>query len=196
MGVPQIILICCEGENTEKLYFEIIQRVFRVTNISIKTITRAGQHYSLIDECVKKRQELVSNEGFAEGDIEVWAVCDRDDFSDSFTKLQSYADESGVKLAFSDPQFENYILQHFGSPNSSKNRGGNVEKELAGILLSERLGTSYNKSDLTWLENMIDMRPRTVNEAIKHADTYSNHTKQPFFTIQRLIKRIVSFRAK
>ncbi|MDR2063614.1 MAG: RloB family protein [Candidatus Nomurabacteria bacterium] len=194
--VPQMILICCEGKETEKLYFGILQRMFKVANISIKTFPQVGQHYQLIDECVKKKQEIALAEGFSLDDVEVWAVCDMDAFADNFLKLKAYADDGGVNLAFSSPQFENYILQHFGSPNNSKSRRGVVEREITDILLSKGAGMAYNKADLSWLEDMIDQKPRIVSEAIRHADTYSNHAKQPFFTVQRLTERILFFRTK
>jgi hypothetical protein len=43
---------------------------------------------------------------------------------------------------------------------------------------------------------MIDEKPRLVEEATRHADTYSVHSEKPFFTVQQLAKRILSFRVK
>ncbi|MDR1495984.1 MAG: RloB family protein [Clostridiales Family XIII bacterium] len=192
---PQIILICCEGKVTEKLYFEIIQNTFRVANISIHIFPKAGQHYHLIDKSFDTKREFAEEFGFELDDIEVWAVCDRDNLKDSFTKLKDYAEQHGVDLAFSDPQFENYLLQHFGSPNNCHKRGFELEQELTATLLNHGVGVAYDKSNLRWLAVMIDQKPRLVEEAIRHADAYSVHSKQPFFTIQRLIERILSFRA-
>jgi len=191
---PQIILICCEGKETEKLYFEILQSIFKVANITIEIFPKVGQHYRLIDKSAAKKQEFSSYFDFALDDIEVWAVCDRDNLKDSFTKLNNYAKDKDVDLAFSDPQFENYLLQHFGSPNSSRKKGFDVEQELTSTMLEYGIGMAYDKSNLRWLETMIDRKPRLVYEAIQHANTYSVHSKQPFFTVQRLIERILSFR--
>jgi hypothetical protein len=193
---PQIILICCEGKATEKLYFEILKSVYRVSGIEIEIFSKVGQHRHLIDKSAAKKQEFSTEHGFALDDIEVWAVCDRDNLKDSFTKLNNYAAEKGVDLAFSDPQFENYLLQHFGSPNNSRKRRDEVEQELTSLLIDQGRGVVYNKSDLRWLETMIDEKPRMVEEAIRHADIYSVHSKQPFFTVQQLVRRILSFRVK
>jgi hypothetical protein len=191
---PQIILICCEGKVTEKLYFEIIQNTFRVVNISIYIFPKAGQHYSLIDKSIDTKRAFAEESGFEPDDIEVWAVCDRDNLKDSFTKLKEYAEQHGVDLAFSDPQFESYLLQHFGSPSNCHKKGFELEQELTTTLLNHGFGVAYDKSNLGWLASMIDLKPRLVEEAIRHADMYSVHTKQPFFTVQRLIERILSFR--
>jgi hypothetical protein len=191
---PQIILICSEGKATEKLYFEILRDVFKVANIKIQIFPKAGQHYRLVDKCAEKKQEIASCHDFLPDDIEVWAVCDRDNLKDSFTKLSTYANEHGVYLAFSDPQFENYILQHFGSPNSSHTKGLAMARELTSIMQKHDPRLAYDKSNLKWLADMIDKKPRLVEEAVRNADMYSVHSKKPFFTVQRLTERILSFR--
>jgi hypothetical protein len=190
---PQIILICCEGKKTEKPYFEILQRIFRI-DIMIQILPKEGQNYRLIDNSVTKKQKLSLDCDFVPDDIEVWAVCDRDDLKDSFTELHEYAADKGVDLAFSDPQFENYLLQHFGSPNNSRKKRLEVERELTSVLREHGIEVVYDKSNLDWLASMIDKKPRLVDEAVRHANIYSVHTKQPFFTIQRLTERILSFR--
>ncbi|MDR2610795.1 MAG: RloB family protein, partial [Clostridiales Family XIII bacterium] len=93
---PQIILICCEGKTTEKLYFEILKNVLKISNIAIQILPKSGQHYHLIDKCAEKKQTFSSDFNFVPDDIEVWAVCDRDNLKDSFTRLNNYATDNGV----------------------------------------------------------------------------------------------------
>ncbi len=185
---PDLLLIVCEG-TTESEYFTILQRQFRLpTWIKVfpelgdhKTL---GQHAKLIQAAAEKRQDWAKNLD-DDAAIEVWAVCDRDDFRDSFIKLRDLARESAVELAFSDPQFENYLLQHF-SANRSDSRGRIVEKEL-----SDKIGLLYKKTDLSWLNDMIDRRHSIVTEAIRNADHFTKHNKKPFFTVQNLVRRLL-----
>lgn len=190
---PQLLLICCEGR-TEERYFTILRDIFRIDGINVEIMSDAGQHKKLIDACVSRKVEF-GGLGLFENtdDIEVWAVCDRDAYPDSFTRLESYSRSKGVKLAFSDPQFENFILQHFGSPNSTKSRGREVEAEVTSAILGAGKETVYSKVDLDWLRDMIDCRPKIVKEAIINAEVFSNHTKQPFFTVHKLVARLLEF---
>lgn len=191
---PDIILIVCEGK-TESIYFHILQRAFRLPTWvkilpeDIKTVHRSlGQHDALFKKAAEKREEYRNLLGAEE--IETWAVCDRDNYKDSFTKLQDAANILNINLAFSDPQFENFLLQHF-SANKSKSSGKAVEDELSYVI-SKKFPQYplYRKTDLSWLEEMIDKKHTTIESAIKNADIYANHTKQPFFTVQRLVERL------
>ena len=118
-------------------------------------------------------------------------VCDRDNYKDSYTKLKRYADDRNVLLAFSDPQFENYLLQHF-TVNNSTNRKTAVEEELTTYILARNPDYGpYQKGNLDWLDEMIDEKHAIVGMAIKNASTFSNHTRQPFFTVQKLTNRLI-----
>lgn len=196
IGQPELILICCEG-NTEAVYFSILKKRFRLPTF-IKVIPdsdteycRLGQHEHLIDMANKKRMEYADEFSIQPEHIEVWAVCDRDNYKDSFTHLQSYATNQNVHLAFSDPQFENFLLQHF-SLNKSASKKAALEKELSEYIISVKPQYApYCKGNLDWLDEMVDEKHSIIDTAIKNANTFSNHTKQPFFTIQKLIKRLL-----
>lgn len=193
---PQLLLICCEGR-TEERYFSILREVFRIDGgVDIQIISGDGQqHKTLVDLAVEKRQSVFAETGVfdSKDDIEVWVACDRDSYSDSFTKLRKYSESQGINIAFSDPQFENYLLQHFGSPNNSKSRGAVLERELTAAILASGTTAGYTKGDLEWLREMIDKRFSVATVAITHADIFSNHTKKPFFTVQRLTERLLQF---
>lgn len=193
---PDLIMIVCEGK-TEVLYFNILKRRFRIpTYVKIlpemkkEEYRSLGQHEKLIIKAVEKREEYNKELG-GDAIIEVWAVCDRDEYDGSFTKLRDFSVERGVHLAFSDPQFENFLLQHF-SQNKSKEKKRKVERELSEeILRVEPWFGLYNKADLGWLDEMIDKKHAVVDFAIRNADVFSKHNRQPFFTIQKLVKRLI-----
>ena len=143
------------------------------------------------ENAAKKRKQYSNEFDIPAEKIEVWAVCDRDNYKDSFTKLKKNAMEKDVLLAFSDPQFESYLLQHF-SLNKSVNKKVALETELSNYILSKKPQYApYRKGNLDWLDEMIDEKHAIVNMAVKNANVFSNHTKQPFFTVQNLIIKLM-----
>ena len=193
---PELILICCEG-NTEASYFNILKKCFRLpTYVKIlpdpdSDYHRLGQHERLIDNAVRKRNEYSQEFDLPLETVELWAVCDRDNYKESYTILNNYAAENEVNLAFSDPQFESFLLQHF-SPNKFAGRSNSLIAELSRQIVTVDCDfTVYRKGDLGWLDNMIEKKHEIVKEAVKNAEIFSNHTKQPFFTVQKLVNRLL-----
>lgn len=193
---PQLLLICCEGK-TEAEYFKILKKTLRVSQaIRIQIIPYNGkQHCSLIDSAANRRnqvfQEADSVVFQSENEIETWIVCDRDNYKDSYTKLERYGKNKGVKVAFSDPQFENYLLQHFDSPNAYNKKGTALERKLTNAMTKKGFSEKYAKGNLDWLRSMIDQNFSVAENAIRNADIFSKHTKKPFFTVQKLAKRLL-----
>lgn len=194
----QLLLICCEGR-TEAEYFRILKEVFRVDQaINIQIFPCNGrQHYALVDSAALKRSQILQgadNGVFqSEDEIETWIVCDRDSYRGSYTKLERYGEDKNVKVAFSDPQFEGYLLQHFGSPNRCSERGAALERKLTSTMIGGGLCEGYTKGNLEWMRVMIDHNFSIAKNAIRNADNFSNHTTKPFFTVQRLAERLLGF---
>ncbi|WP_165173145.1 hypothetical protein [Adlercreutzia sp. ZJ242] len=67
----------------------------------------------------------------------------------TFAELAKYAEEAGVFLAFSRPQFESYLLQHF---EQSKETSRDALYEKIGSHMGSYGDGKYNKADLQWLE--------------------------------------------
>ena len=109
-----------------------------------------------------------------------------------YQELLRYAQENGINLAFSCPQFETYLLQHFGYQKNRKSKK-ELEDDLNNCVLS-RYGMNYSKSDLEWLDKMVDETPYKINEAIENADKFNTHTNKPFLTVQKLTERLISLK--
>ena len=182
---PRAILILCEGV-TEKLYFDSVIRNKRVARVlSVEVLGKQGQHKSLIKKCIEKRKSLAKELEIDEKDIEVWAVCDRDSLKIGYQKLLDYAYRNNVELAFSDPQFETYLVQHFEYRRITT-RGRQLE-----IDLSEYLDAPYDKANLDWFDEMIDKEPAKLNQVILNSNRLDNNTKPPFLTVQKLTARLL-----
>ena len=107
-------------------------------------------------------------------------------------ELLRYAEESGVNLAFSRPQFESYVLQHFEQ-----------SKETVQHKIIERIEThmaengavgGYEKADLKWLEGVLLDRPKLVDIAVTNADRRIRQSSSPFLTVQNLTRRLMELR--
>lgn len=190
--VPRILLIVCEGK-TEKAYFDILSDIFRPPQfVQVMVYGQQGQHLALINNAVAKRVEQCDELGWPEEDVECWAVCDEDQMPCSYSELKHYAESHEVRLAFSAPQFEMYLLQHFV-------QSGSIDRTDVFHQLTQyrnRYGgegdyCDETKSDLTWMENVIDTTPKIVKTAITNSDIRNRSTKRPFFTVQELPRRML-----
>ncbi|MDO4538598.1 MAG: RloB family protein [Coriobacteriales bacterium] len=190
---PRALLICCEGK-TEEQYFNILLDFHRLpAYVEVEVYGQEGQHIALIDNTVAKREELCAgDDGFAEVEVECWAVCDEDKMPCSYTELKRYAEERGVRLAFSAPQFEMYLLQHF--EQSGETSKSIVFQKLSNHRKKHGGEGDYDddtKADLNWMSDAIDRKPKIVDTAIVNSDIRSHSTKRPYLTVQELTKRIL-----
>jgi len=195
---PRLILICCEG-TTEELYFNAVIDARRIPGALVPPAEsfNGSKHKALIDICAQKRANTSSDPKYdiPEDEIEVWAVFDKDDWSHGFTSLERYAANKNIRLAYSDPQFETYLLQHL-SQDGSRKCGDELEHYLAQKMDDAGHGSAYDKSNLDWLKKLIDDRPRTLEMAIANANLRSNRTRSPFLTTHKLTERLLEFEPK
>lgn len=181
---PRMLLILCEGV-TEKIYFATLIKYKRISGVKVEIFEKQGQHKGLIKKCVEKRQQYAKNFNIDETDIEAWAVYDKDSLKGGYQKLKRFADSKKVHLAFSDPQFETFLVQHFEYKKIT-DKGGQLER-----ILADYIGCEYSKTDLWWLDKMIDEKPTTLVFAIKNARKLNNHTISPYLTVQELVARLL-----
>lgn len=184
-----ILLICCEGK-TEQQYFRILRRNYRLPGAQVVIIGEKGQHKSLIDRTVQEQHKLCEEYKVLPEEIECWAVCDDDGMTSRYADLLSYAEEKMVHLAFSRPQFEAFLLQHFEQSG-----------EHHPVAIFEKLSThkmkydgapydSSSKADLAWLETAIDTKPKLIDIALVNADQRQRQAEKLFLTVQCLVKRM------
>lgn len=190
--MPRALLICCEGK-TEEQYFNILLDFYRLpAYVEVEVYGQEGQHITLIDNTVAKRRDLCKELCISEDEVECWAVCDEDIMPCSYTDLKNIADDHGVRLAFSAPQFEMYLLQHF--EQSSETNKNKVFRKLSEYRKKHGGKGDYDddtKADLTWLETAIDSQPKIVKVAIVNAEIRDHTTKRPFLTVHELTNRIL-----
>ena len=103
------VLIVCEGEKTEPLYFGELADHYRLSTANIKVVGSGSDPHTVVREA-KQLREDERRQG--EQYDEVYCVFDRDEHP-AFDNASSEAATSGLKLARSWPCFEFWLLLHF-----------------------------------------------------------------------------------
>lgn len=110
------VLICCEGEVTEPSYLNGLKRELRIRLVHIEVVPGGANPKTLVDCAVEKKQEAAREARREKDDNlkydEVWCVFDVD-AHEHIPDAKLKADANNIKLAFSNPCFELWLLLHF-----------------------------------------------------------------------------------
>lgn len=177
--IRERFLIVCEGERTERNYFEC----FRVPK---EVIDVRGLGYNTVS-LVKKAVELHNQEQYDQ----VWCVFDRDSFpAQDFNEAISLAKRHDIKVAYSNEAFEIWYLLHFNYHTTAITRNGCIDK------LSKLLGKKYEKNQ----ENMYALLETRQASAIRNArKLLSQYTPgnperdNPSTTVHELVEQLNRF---
>jgi hypothetical protein len=205
----RVIIISCEGTNTEPEYFETIREKLK-DNISslvkielVPKLSNASEPKHVLDNL----QAFVDKYDFSKGHDSLWLVCDREKVIDRKTGKKGLLEviplckEKGYSIALSNPLFEFWLLLHvvdittynndtlFDNEKLSK-KTRYIDNELSTILD----GGYYKKKgqfnrDIVSLEN--------VKKAIKQEQLFENDLTKIMDTlggnVSSLINEIVTF---
>jgi len=110
------MLICCEGEVTERSYLNGLKAELRIRLVYIEVVPGPSNPKTLVDFAVEKKQRAERDARRA-SDInlkydEVWCVFDID-AHEYVAEAKGSAAAYNIKLAISNPCFELWLLLHF-----------------------------------------------------------------------------------
>ena len=190
---PIYILICCEGKQTEPQYFDIVIKQRRINRgrARVKIVGDKGQHKTLVDEAVIERGKICKQFSLGPEDIETWIVCDKDDMTCTLAELEGYVAKNQMNLAFSDPRFEIFILQHFVR-SSTNATGKELEAQISKHLAAKGHKSGYIKNDLVAFRNLFDNEPRLLETAIGNSKPISARGETPYTTAHILLERLLT----
>ena len=118
------ILIVCEGEKTEPFYFNGLKNVLPKGTLDLHQIDVEGtgkNTISLIEHSIKVKEER--EESRIRTFDQVWAVFDKDDFTDhNFNNAITKAEAIDICCDWSNEAFELWYLLHFEFLNSALSR--------------------------------------------------------------------------
>lgn len=178
-----IVLIVCEGNKTEKEYFEEYKRAHRLTAVRVKVIKgkRGGNDpRSLIETAGKHLNNPVV--GDEKADI-AWCVFDHDGRPNMDQVIQK-AEEQNINTALSVPCFELYLLLHF------QDQTAHLSTQQAQDALKAHI-PDYDKgvcrffTDLTGKEDACYERCRKLR--VKHQGDGNPQNTNPSSDVDKLI---------
>ncbi|MEI8384698.1 MAG: RloB family protein [Nitrosomonadaceae bacterium] len=188
------IMIVCEGEKTEPLYFDEIRQFYRLstTNIKVRQSDYGTQPQKVVDfaieECLKtKRWE------------HVYCVFDRDDHPGFHNALQSvaaidqkYKNDLKQPIRFaaipSIPSFELWLLLHFDCITREIHRD-----EVVSLLRQPNRLPSYDKGQGGHFARTRDKLPVAFDHAAQLIAERKRHgNENPFTAVGELVQRLVA----
>lgn len=162
-GLPEkkSILIICEG-NVEKWYFDDL--FCDANHLNHYAIVHSKDPIKIVEHCIKKIER-----GKNRGRIydHAWCVFDRDKTKPEIIKTAGkLAQKHNVKIGFSNPCFELWILSHFKKINSSI-KGLDLKKELRICF-----GIKYVKNEKFILKKVLPKILLLTNVAISNTEHF------------------------
>ncbi|MBF0466770.1 MAG: RloB domain-containing protein [Nitrospirae bacterium] len=195
--VSKTILIVCEGEKTEKNYFESFRKDLHNSLINIQDVKIIGTGYntcSLVQKAKDLRIEL-KKEG---KDFEItWVVFDKDSFaSENFNKAIDSAKKCNIRVAYSNEAFELWYLLHYAYIDAGLSRDQYKEK------LTTRLGFKYEKNSKSMYSTLLDRQTTAIINAkklIEHHKTSNPNglnpeRDNPSTTVHELVEELNKYR--
>lgn len=163
---PANYLIVCEGKKTEPNYFnglkkKINEKYGNKVDVLIPNIDIKGTGMNTTS-LVKYTQKTVNHANKVYGQI--WVVFDKDDYNDK--QFDSAIDNCNYNVAWSNPNFELWLLAHFKKVSRYVSKDG-VLQELSKEFQSNGLGV-YTKNDVNIFDKVTS--EEKLHTAIKNCE--------------------------
>lgn len=118
-------MIVCEGEKTERRYFEEFARHYKNQIVELEIQPKGGAIRELVGKVKTVKEALQKDAGRSKDSFakmfRVWGVPDVDEHP-KFVEAMNLADDHGLDIALSNPCFELWGLLHFGEENAPMTR--------------------------------------------------------------------------
>ncbi len=181
--------IFCEGEKTEINYFnklKIDKRISRI-NIKVKSSDKITDSVGIVKYAISF---LKYKRDFEPGDL-IYCVFDRDSNTNQhLTQASKLAKENNIRIAFSNPSFEYWILCHFEyfiTACESKNLIDKLKQNLSPYEKNDP--DIYNKTQskiTTAIINAKKVKNKHEKEGIKLISRESNPSTYVFELIEKI----------
>jgi len=190
-----VILIVCEGKNTEPSYFS----QFRISSAKVIAIGEGYNTISLVDRTI----ELAKNQSYDQ----IWCVFDKDDFpNQDFNTAIKKAESSYFKVAYSNQAFEYWLILHFEDHQGGKMHRDDYHDKLNNLL--EPFNVAYSRTkkveeDFFELLDGIDSKTRkkrvelAIHRAKRNIDMFPQDTtpaeRESSTTVYKLVEELLKY---
>lgn len=180
-NLPDRILILCEGEKTEPLYFHGFKKDFKLNNVSIEGL--GANTDTIVQEAIRRQKDYE----------QIWCVFDRDsfekhNFNRAFALIKKYPK---IKIVYSNEAFELWYLLHFNYYDTG------ISREQYKTKLSKYLEEKYQKNSKNMYERLLPFQNKAINNAKKLLRTYKRPNPEkdnPSTTVFELVERLNQFK--
>lgn len=180
------VLIVCEGEKTEPLYFNGLRDHYRLNTANVAITGKSGSAPSSILETAKKLADTAKKEGNPFD--KVYCVFDKDQHTDYQTTVATIRQMRHITAITSAPCFEYWILLHFinttnpYSPTANKTAAELVRAEL------KKYYPNYKKNNKNIFQDLLDKLDTASKQAKKNrAIMKSSGTDNPSTLVDILV---------
>lgn len=186
----RIIIIACEGCNTEPDYFETIKSKLpdQISSLLEVAIVPKPTRASEPEDVLNNLEDFVEKYDYQQDHDSLWIVCDREKVEDrkhgskGLLKILPICDQEGYKLALTNPLFELWLLMHITDISTynvndlfindyinpaSKNRRF-IDKELSNILEG-----GYNKKSGNFNTSIVSKN--NIKRALEQETLFENN---------------------
>jgi RloB-like protein len=114
----ECILLACEGAETEPNYLKSLRRKIGLRTVDVEIVGQGAEIVGVVDEAIRLREERAAEAEQSNQRApfdEIWCVVDTECRNDnpSWEKGVDRANATGLRLAWSNPCFEFWLLLHF-----------------------------------------------------------------------------------
>lgn len=188
----KMILIVCEGKETEKNYFENLRAYEKLSSVNIQVLSGSGSApINVVKTAIDIKNSPSNNLPFDE----VYCVIDRDTHS-TFNDAIKLAKENNIKIIVSYPCFEYWFLCHFiycRSPfikSGNRSAGDNCE-QLLNRKWQEAFKERYEKSKSGTYTSLLSRLDRAIENANRSlADAEKDNEYNPSTQVHLLVDEL------
>jgi len=186
-----IILIVCEGVETEYRYFEAMRKREGLLSVSIVVVPSGRQAERLVQQALTLRRKQ-SQEPDALPYDEVWCVFDREAANEpaDFLAAIHRANREQLVLAVSNPCFEYWYLLHYRETNAPF---GDADEVYEALRRNDCM-PDYQKN-LDVFDRLLERRAQALERAERlyerHPDREHDRFPNPSTLVQRLVRRLI-----
>ena len=183
--IPRMLIVC-EGKLTEENYFSGVRRQFHIPKELVRLELAKGNPKTVVDLAVSLKNKNLAQNTLSSGSRfeQVWCVFDRDSHA-HIPDAQQKAQAHKIRIAFSNPCFELFLLLHFCDCYAE------LHRDLVRKILEEEYLPGYDKSfDYVLLRDRYKDAKRRTTIINSRSEVQDQIQSAPFCSVPDLIDAI------
>jgi hypothetical protein len=158
------ILIVCEGEKTEPIYFNALNDRLRLIMVDVQIVGKGAAPITVVDHAIELRDDrkYIAKKSLTKTEFEIiYCVIDVEMpvAHESLSRAINKARDNGLKVILSNPCFEYWYILHFRKTSAPFHTNDEVKSAL------RQEHPAYSEGDTT----IFDVVYPKTDDAIKHS---------------------------